>query len=653
MKKLALYITMILSVNCLKAQEPIDSSVANELPGVIIKSYGFSKFTNIGTTKSHILTEQSVLMRPEKLTDILTFLPGVYSVPDGIGGQTLNIRGFEQNRVNIYFNGIPLRSNTEGRISTDGLFFTNSDLSIEKGTASLIYGSNSSGNVIRIDNRIFTEEKFAAKVNTYFGDNGKIGCNTLLKGKINNKFYYQSSVNYYKRKSIRLSDNFDTTKNQPSKDRLNSQQENLELLGTITFVPSVKHYVSLTAMYNVSEFGYPPSLVSPRFRKMDFWHNTILGVRHTSLFGKYFKLESNIYYTLLKDTLNEYKDKTYSAVKKFSYWNDVTVGARAILSYKTSKNQTINYSIDYKNDSHEQAWFTIASSKANTFLTALEYRGEFKKQVFINAGSSLNHTKPSFTSTNINIKREALTAVNYQISVAFKPLKYSTILHAGFSRNTIFPRMRDVFGDVLIGYAANPDLKQETDNNFDAGTNSKFFKGKLEVQTGIFYSKIKGLITQVKASDTTNMVVNLQSATLSGGELMLSYKPNNKMSAILSYSYLEAKNTSPGATVNFIAYRPKNQMRLFCSYSIVKNISLDATITSVSKRYYDNVSKWYSIPAYSVLDFGVSAKIIKPLAVWAKINNLFDENYLSAFDQPQAGREYRIGLSLELKTSVK
>ncbi|MBK7041304.1 MAG: hypothetical protein IPH46_12760 [Bacteroidetes bacterium] len=80
--------------------------------------------------------------------------------------------------------------------------------------------------------------------------------------------------------------------------------------------------------------------------------------------------------------MNEYKDKSFSSIKRFSYWNDKTIGARGILSYQINKQHKLNYSIDYKNDIHEQAWFTTATTKANTLLSALEYRGEFVKKVF-------------------------------------------------------------------------------------------------------------------------------------------------------------------------------------------------------------------------------------------------------------------------------
>ena len=637
----------------LYAQNPKDTIVIYDLPEVIITAHGFSKQENSNTTNSNLLAEQVALKRPEKITDGLTLLPGIYSVPDGIGGLTLNIRGFEQNRINVFFNGIPLRSNTEGRISMDGLFFTNSDISIEKGTASLIYGANSSGNVIRMDNIVFPDEKFGIKFNSFMGNNGKQSYNTLITGNITKKFYFQSSANYYKRNSINLANEFDTVSNQTNRTRVNSDQENLELLGIITYVPNSKHHISLTGMHNESKFGYPPSISSPRYRRMDFWHNTIIGLRHTSSFGDEINLETNIYYTYLNDTLNEYKDKTFTSIKRFSYWNDKTIGARGILTYQINTQHKLNYSIDYKNDIHEQAWFTTATTEANTLLTAIEYRGELVKSIFINAGSSYNFTNPIYVSSNENILRKDLSVWNYLFSAAYSPVSLNYKVHAGYSRNSIFPRMRDMFGDVLIGYSANPDLTFEISNNFDFGFDTKFFENKLSIQLGGYYSNIKNLITQVKVTDTTNQVINLQSSLFSGGELMVKYSPSDKLFGMLSYSYLNAKNTSDGRTSDFIAYRPEHQFMAFISYIPFKYFGFDLTYTFVSKRNFDNQSVWYVLPDYSIIDFGITSKPIKYFTFWFKINNLLDRNYVSAFDQPLPGREFRVGLTFDFKTTLK
>ena len=173
------------------------------------------------------------------------------------------------------------------------------------------------------------------------------------------------------------------------------------------------------------------------------------------------------------------------------------------------------------------------------------------------------------------------------------------------------------------------------------------------MQLGIYYSKIKDLLTQVRATDTTNQVINLQSAIFSGGELMLKYSPNEKTFGMVSYSYLNARNISDGRTSDFIAYRPEHQLKTFMSFMPIKWIGVDLTYTFVSMRNYDNLGIWNTLPDYSIFDLGVTTKPIKYFTFWFKVNNLLDRDFVSAFDQPQPGREYRIGLIFDFITASK
>jgi outer membrane receptor protein involved in Fe transport len=606
-----------------RSQFNIDSSKMTETKTIIVKEYEYPEFINKNTTNNRLSIKEVTKIRSEKLIDDLTFLPGIYNVPDGIGGQILNIRGFEQNRVKIYFNGIPLSSNTENRINTEGLFLNNTDISVEKGAASLIYGSNSSGNVLRINNRIITNYKFGIKMNSYFGNQGKQSYNILVKGNFRKEFYYEISTNYFKRKYFILSNNFNSLSSPTSKERLNSDQENLEILTNLTYSFNKNHLLSVTGMYNLSNFGYPPSIINARYRRMDFWNNSILGLRYISKLSKKINLETNLYFTFLSDTLNQYTNNTFTSIQRSSYWNDKTFGVRSIFTYQFIHFNKLCFSVDYKSDSHEQVWFTTATTKANTILSALEYQSTIKKMIFINIGTSYNYTNPSYSSKNENIERKNLSEFNYMLSTAYQPVSLNYKIHAGFSRMSIFPRMRDLFGDVLLPYIPNPNLTTETTDNIDIGFNSKVIHDDLSLQFSGYLSKVQNLLTEIKVSDTTSQVINLQSAQFSGIEIMVKYNHLSNF-GLLSYSYLYAKNTSSNRISNFIAYRPKHQLRTFISYEPLKYLGFDLTYSFISERYFYNQNVWQQLPNYSIFDLGITTKPLRLFTIWFKVNNIFD-----------------------------
>lgn len=644
-----IFFTSLIAILCynLNAQT-IDSTKAHVLNEVIvIDTKSTPSFTNQLATNQNLDANEVQSLRPEKIQDGLAFLPSLFLISDGIGGQTITLRGYQQNQINIFYNGIPIRSNTEGSIAMNAFFMSNSDVSVEKGASSLIYASNSSGNVIRMNDKLFYEDKVGIKASTFFGNNGKQNYNLAIHGKLAKALSYQIGGNFYRRNSFALSNNFDTIPDQPTTDeRVNSDQRNLEIMSNISYTLNKNNYFSLFGMYNNSRFGYPPSLSRARYRRMDSWQNIILGVRSVSNLENNLRLETNTYYTHLVDTLNQYTDKTFSTVRNISYWNDQTIGTRIILSKEINRVHTINLSTDYKYDVHKQIWFTNAETKANTLIGIFEYKGNFYKKLFLTSGISYNFTNPVYSSINTNVERKNLTALNYQVSVAYV-ISLTNKVHIGYSRNTIFPRIRDLFGDALLPYIPNPNLKVEKSNNIDVGYTIKTMKNRLDISTSFYYSTIKDLLTQVRVTDTTSQVINLQSAQYVGGEFLLKYKLSKRTFGLVSYNYLKATNTSDNRTEDYIAYRPEHNLKLFLNYTPAEYFGIDVTCNYVSKRFYDNIVNWEYIPKYFLIDFGIQSKPIDNITIWFKVNNIFDENYFIAFDQPQAGREFRIGLTVE------
>ena len=607
-------------------------------------------FSNNTTTNHFLSKEQINYVHPDKLMESLIFLPGVLNATNALGGPTIVIRGQEQNRVNIFFNGIPIRSNMENNLPMDNFFLSNTDIFLEKGSSSLIYGSNSGGSVLQIENGNHFDEKFGLNLNTFWGDNGKQSYNIKLSGTIANDFKYLFSTNYLKRNSIQLSKQFDTVPAQNNFHRNNSDQNNLELIGIISYKFNENHNICLTTMYDNGDYGYAPSIIKPRFRRMTQFKNLVTGLRSISVFKNDYKLESSIYYTNLNDTLAEFTDATYTKQKRYSHWVDESIGFRLIASKIIDSLHIFNLSFDAKQDIHNQDWNNIiATTKSNTIITTLEYRTKLLNYINLNSGLSYNSINPFYTSLG-KIPNNSLSAFNYQLSLGYFPNNNLYKLHLGYNRTTIFPRMRDFFGiDLIPGYIPNPNLKEETNNNFDLGVDYLILKNELQANLSFFYNTINNLIIDVRINDTTTQTQNINSALFYGSELMLKYTPNKEMYANISYTYLCSKNTSTNRTSDLIAYRPEHYLKIYLMYSPNQYFGVNFALTYASKQFYNNTTYWGTISDYSIFDIGLQSKPIKTATIWFKINNIFDKNWFSIFDQPQAGREYRLGITYDLK----
>lgn len=606
-----------------------------------------SEYVNLDATVNFLTKEQLNKTYSIKLIDGLSYLPGVMNIPDGLGSPTIVVRGQSQNRVNIFYNGIPLRSNTENTIPMEAIIFDNSNILIEKGTSSLLNGSNSGGSVININSSFDMTEKYHIELKSFWGDFAKQNYNLSFANNSINNLKILASVNYLKRNTFPLSENFQSVPAQNTKKRNNSDQKILEIIGSLLYTIDDNNSLIFTGVFENGEYGIPPSITRPRFRRMTQLSNNMFGLKYSSNFTKYLKAEINMYYTNLKDTLTEFTNINYDKVRQFSHWNDQSYGSKIIISKIFDSLNVINIGFDFKKDIHEQDWFTIKAHTSDyTIIPTIEYKKKFGKGISASAGISYNFIKPDNSSTGA-IQVDNLSSVNYQISSSFSPTNKNFKFHLGYSRTTIFPRMRDLFGINLIpGYVANPNLKQETNDNFDIGINYHPFRNHYLLAFSLFYNPIKNLITDVKLNDTTTQTQNLNSSTFFGSELSLQYVGSGKTFANLSYTFLKALNSSDNRTSDYIAYRPEHYFKAALFFSINKYFDINATASYISRQYYDNIVNWNSIPDYAIFDIGVSTNPIEFFTFWFKVNNLLDKNGFSTFDQPIAGREFRVGINL-------
>jgi Na+/proline symporter len=103
----------------------------------------------------------------------LATLPGVYAYSDagsGIGYSYLSIRGFPQRRISVLINGVPLNdpeSHEVYWIDHPDLLASTSDLQLQRGVGSALYGAASLGGSVNLETASFGEAPRATAVYAY------------------------------------------------------------------------------------------------------------------------------------------------------------------------------------------------------------------------------------------------------------------------------------------------------------------------------------------------------------------------------------------------------------------------------------------------------------------------------------------------------
>src|SRR6185369_17010878 len=104
-----------------------------------------------------------------------------------------------------------------------------------------------------------------------------------------------------------------------------------------------------------------------------------------------------------------------------------------------------------------------------------------------------------------------------------------------------------------------------------------------------------------------------------------------------SYTFNKSLNTSELRTSDHIAYHPEHFIKLYWAFVKYDYLSTDIAFTYSSDKFYQTGNAWSSLSDYRVWDVGLHSKLSSVLKLWVKVTNVFDANYFSVFDQPQAG----------------
>jgi len=201
----------------------------------------------------------------------------------------------------------------------------------------------------------------------------------------------------------------------------------------------------------------------------------------------------------------------------------------------------------------------------------------------------------------------------------------------------------------LYLFAPNNSLLPEEMMNYEAGYSKSFLKNKFGIDLTIFYSNGKNLILKTTPPPFPPSRVNSGSFEHKGIELMLNYKPNEKLSFSCNYSYLNMKTPLVGA--------PTHHFQLMSGYKTGK-FHFFANVEQVSGLYTSvksDPSFWGSgtsekIENYTLLNAKISWLPSKYFDAFISGENLLNQKYETMYDYPMPGITVIGGINLHFKS---
>ncbi len=654
-----LFLLIPLTEDPAAAQEPAPPQKGVFNLGEVVVTGEAETVTEV-TTVDTVDREQLDLTNVTDVSKAIDTLPGVF-VATGIRNEAyLNVRGFNQRYVPIFFDGIPLYLPYDGYVDASELSTGNiSQITVSKGAASTLYGPNTMGGVINIVT-MKPEKPFEGSYQVELDEKGPFG--SLNLGSRLDRFYVMAGISGLDFDDFKMSDDFE--QQPPGKAgyfedggrRDNSDMQSFSGNFKVGLTPADGHEYALGVQYTTSERGLPPRVYPdpPRFRTQRFWRFTEWEKTTYYLIGDtkindQLSAKTRLYYDTYYNVLNSYDDVTCTTQTrpyafKDSIYDDHTEGGSLVLRATYFPRNTLSFAFHYKNDVHESQddptslWERY---EAETFSYGLEDDIKISKRLGLVLGVNYDIQKAKYA--NGGPLRDDDDSLNALGGLVYK-FADATKIHASVASKSRFPTLKELYSSYLGIAIPNPNLEKEESVNYEVGVKRPLPR-KSYADLTFFYSDIEDLIVQTDIGGL-DFYDNIGEARHQGFEL--SFKTEGLLARNtlgIHYTYLDAENRSENRTTDHLSESPKHQLFLSDLFKMTDSLSLFGKLAYNKGQWDQDVNnEWIELDSYWTADLKVMAALGKAATLELGVENAFDENYETSYGFPREGRTFFFGV---------
>lgn len=559
-----------------------------------------------------IRSDDFEIKQTHRVADALREVPGVSVVQSGPPGSLTSVftRGLRSEHTQVLLDGIPVNQGLQGAFNFADLTTDNIDrIEIVRGPQSTLYGPRALAGVIQI----FTKRGNGEPTGEFSLEGGS---NTTIRGTLTSS----GSANQFDY-SVGLSGL--TTDN----ERPNNQYRLWSGITNLGWSPNEQLRLSTLITYSLADLGLPNTIFDPRPRD-NFLTERWLIAPHVDFRPVEWWTHRLIFSYDEERQVNDPND-------------DGFVGpTRALFTRAT---------VDYQNDLKPASWVTLTSGFFYSHVDAGQER-PFVSQAF--------GPQPTFISDETEE-----TSVFLQASVTpFKDLnfvaggrydhfnQFGDVWTYRFAGSYLVPKTDTHFhASVATGFSPpsaqdkifgmNFALEPEKNFGWDAGIDQRFCEGRVMLGLTYFHNDLSNVI----GFNGLFQTLNLGAAITQGIEAELRVTPITDLTILATYTYLDARNTSseditqlPGAR---LPRRPRNEAYISASYLWCKKLRTTIEAKFVNAREELNFGgPNFDIEDYAFVNLAAEYEVNSCFSVYARINNLTDEQYSEVFGFPALGR---------------
>ncbi|MFC1589964.1 TonB-dependent receptor plug domain-containing protein [Candidatus Omnitrophota bacterium] len=578
----------------------------------------------------------------QSIDESLDFVPGVRLTIGQKREPYVTMRGFNQDKILILLDGIPIASPYFGYVDLDQIPAENvSRIKAVKNAASSLYGANTMGGVINIVTKK-PAEKPLLEASSSLGPRGTL-YNTISWAVKSKGIGLMFSGSRRESDGYDLSEKYETRPNQGSGLRDNSFFE--KNAASIKLSAEHDDIAETTAFFNFidNKKGIPPhgSTRGPRYWRFTQWRRWMaaLASKLEIITGKV-SAKGRVFFDKYDNTLESYDNPSYTVQDTNASWisvyDEYAFGASAYLFFRANDAHYFKGAFNFKNDVHKEQDDELEPwelYEIRTYSFGLEDEIQLVDKLTLSAGASydiLNKVKA------YGIERGSdIGSFNPFILVNLS-LTPDALIYSSVSKRTRFPTMNQLYSET----SGNPGLKEQENINYEIGMKHGFWD-LADVKVCYFYNNVKNLIDR---SSRDAQYLNTSRAVFQGVEAAASAKLCKYLSGKAGYTLVDARDKNPGIygrsdeEIQYVA-RHKADFELECITDIGFSCSAFGSYSG-RRSYYDRNNNQNAMGGYFVCNAKASQKLFEHCEGSISVENIFDRDYQEEEGYPQAGRTY-------------
>jgi outer membrane cobalamin receptor len=565
------------------------------------------------------------------LAELLWTSPSVVSKDYG-NLTTIGLRGANTEQTLILLDGVRLNSAQDNLFDLTTLPLTLAQrVEVVRGNSSALYGANSIGGLVNV---ITPEpDRFGVKATAGIGSFGK----RYLQATHSN---WAAPIGYMVAASLnRTGDRFSYRDTSDSvHERVNSDINSQDVMAKGVFAQGPQR-VSLLGEYNVTRRGEPgPTTWPADSARMDDYR----GIAHLS-------------YELQETDNSRLEAQLYHHQSWRHYWNPDT------LSWVNDTHVTTVSGITVKQTTHLAGWATAIVGlegereqfRSSAIGTPQRWTGSGWAEARLRwlafdiiPMARFDRLNDSRLQPDSTLTRSNTRVINPKLSLSYAG-PASINLYASVGRSFRAPTFNELYWPEDMWTRGNPRLKPEWATSADLGVSARH-GSLLSGRLGLWYSFLTDLIEWQPDSAYVYRPVNLDTATITGGELELSLSSRHT-GVSGNATYMLARSHSMD-----LIYRPRLSFGVspWAGWGIAK-LNCDLRYTGLRYTTPDTLppTSKNSLPEFILIDVGLA---LSPTfgrigtALRGGVRNLLDRQYEVMKDYPVPGRSWYAELELKL-----